>query len=107
MDGYGDQAGGPGGEVQERPLPARAGHDGEPVARPQAVGDQALGRGPHLGGEAGRVDVAPQPVGLLAGEDNPRGVGGGVGERQVAEGAVEEGRGERRDGCAARCGAER
>ncbi len=88
MDGDGDESGGPGGEVEQGPLVGGAGHQGEPVAGPEAVGDEALGDGVHLGGEDAGRDVVPRAVRSLAGEEEGVGVLAGVVVRQVGEGAA-------------------
>ena len=60
VDGHGDEAGRPAGEVEERPLVAGAAHDGDPVAGLQAARDEACGDGVHLVVELARRDGAPR-----------------------------------------------
>ncbi len=87
VDRYGDQAGGPAGEVEQGPLVGRTGHDGEPVALPEPFGDQALGHGEHLGRELCGRDVVPDAVLVLAGEHRLPGGLPGVDEGEVPEGS--------------------
>ncbi len=88
VDRHGDQAGGPGGEVEQRPLVRRAGHDGDTVTRHQPLGDQPLGHRAHLLGEVRGRDVRPAAVGQAAAEHDGGGGRLRVVERQVREGTV-------------------
>src|SRR5690606_22856597 len=56
-------AGGPDGEVEERPLVARAAHDADVLTGFDAVGHQALGDRDHLGVELTGRDRDPRAVG--------------------------------------------
>ncbi len=85
VDGYRHQAGRPRGEVEECPLVPGARHDGDPVSRRQALGDQPLGHRLHLVGELRRRHVRPPPVLALAAEDHRAG-----GRTRVVEGQVPE-----------------
>ncbi len=98
VDGYGHQTRRPRGEVHERPLVRRPRHDGQPVARLQALGDQPLGHREDLLGELGRRDVLPVPVRRTAAEGCRLGVLVRVVEGDVRERAVGRGRDERRYG---------
>jgi hypothetical protein len=98
VDGDRDEAGRPGGEVEQGPLVGRTGHEGEAVAGPQARGDQPLGDGVDFGREAGGRDVGPGAVGGLAPEDDGGRVLAGVvvgdvGERTVCHAGDERGHG--------------
>ena len=59
VDGNGDAAGEPDGEVHHGPLVAGAGHDGHGFARGEAAGDQPLGQGPDLVQELLGGNVGP------------------------------------------------
>ena len=60
VDGDGHQGGRPAGEVEERPLVAGAAHDCDPVARLEALRDEAGGDGVDLVVELARRDGAPR-----------------------------------------------
>ena len=60
VDGHGHQGGRPAGEVEERPLVAGTAHDRDPVARPEALRDEAGGDGVDLVVELARRDGAPR-----------------------------------------------
>ncbi len=98
VDGHGDQSRRPGGEVEDGPFVEGAGHDGDAVARHQALGDQSLGDGHDLGGELPRRHLAPAAVRGLPAEHHRVRLGARVLERQVGERAVAYRPGERRYG---------
>ena len=60
VDGYGDEAGRPAREVEERPLVAGAAHDRDPVAGFEASRDEAGGERVDLVVELARRDGAPR-----------------------------------------------
>ena len=60
VDGYGDEAGRPAREVEERPLVAGAAHDRDPVAGSEAPRDEAGGERMHLVVKLARRDGAPR-----------------------------------------------
>ena len=60
VDGDGHQGGRPAGEVEERPLVAGTAHDCDPVARPEALRDEAGGDCVDLVVELARRDGAPR-----------------------------------------------
>ncbi len=95
VDGDGDQPGGPGGAVDEGPLVGGTGHERQPVAAAQPVGDQALGDGPDLVREVRAGQVGPAAVGLPPGQRDRPGRLGGVDERQVTQGTADERRRQR------------
>ncbi len=99
IDRDGHQTRGPGGEVQERPLVRRPRHDRDPVARRQPLGDQPLGHGEHLLGEARRRHVRPAAVLRPTAEQHLVRHREGVVEGQVAQRSVRDGRGEGRYVC--------
>ncbi len=84
VDRHGHGPGEPDRVVEQRPLVAGLGDQGDPVAGLDAGRDQALGDGAHLGQERGRGDVLPR-AGAGPAEDG--GVGGftGVGHHVVGE----------------------
>ncbi len=86
VDGDRPAAGRPDREVQDGPLVAGAGHDGDPSAGLQAGRDQALGHGGHLAGELRRGDGPPGAVHLAA-QEHRVGRLGRVGERDVGDAA--------------------
>ncbi len=60
VDGHGHQGGRPAGEVKERPLVAGAAHDCDPVARLEALRDEADGDCMDLVVELARRDGSPR-----------------------------------------------
>jgi hypothetical protein len=59
VDGHDLGADRPQRVAEQRPLVAGAGHHRDPVVEPYAVGQQALGQGPHLVAEGGGGDGGP------------------------------------------------
>src|SRR5262249_4167896 len=84
------------GEVEEGPLVAVPGEDGDPVARLDAGGDQPLGDGDDVVAELRGGDVPPCAAVLAAERDGVR-LLRGVGEDDVGPAALRH-RGQRRDG---------
>ncbi len=84
VDRHRHGAGEPDRVVEERPLVAGAGDQGDPVARLDPRGHQPLGHGPHLGEERRRGDIGPAVVGTTGQHDRVR-VVGAVGDDVVGE----------------------
>lgn len=80
-------AGGPDREVEEDPLEAGARHQGDPVARPDAGGDESLGGGSDLGEELHRGHVGPH-AGHLAAHHRGGGMLSGVAADEIRQVAV-------------------
>ena len=92
VDRHDDGTRAPGGEVDERPLVARARHQGDPVAGCDPGGDQALGQAGDVVGEPAPRDVRPPAGGRLARERRLAANLLRVADHQVREAAL------RRDG---------
>ena len=97
VDGHGNEAGRPAGEVEERPLVAGAAHDRDPVAGLEASCDEAGGDGVDLVVEFARRDGAPRVADADLAQDE--GAGGAalhaffeqVGDRRVLVDAHQDG----------------
>ena len=76
VDRHGDRAGEPDRVVDERPLVAGLGDEGDPVPGPDAGRDQALGDGADLVEERGSRDVLPPLPGVPAEDDRVAGLPG-------------------------------
>ncbi len=85
VHGDGDAARGPDREVDQHPLVAGAGDQGDPVAGADAGRDEALGRGPDLREELGRGHVLPPAVGGLAAHDGGVGMLSGVAADEIRQ----------------------
>ena len=98
VDGDGHQGGRPAREVEERPLVAGAAHDCDPVARPEALRDEAGGDCVDLVVELARRDGAPRVADADLAQN--QGAGGAalhalfeqVGDRRVLVDAHHDGR---------------
>jgi hypothetical protein len=91
VDRYGDAAGRPDGEVDQRPLVPGPAHQGHPVAGLDPGRDQPLRQRRHLGTEAGARDVLPAVPGTAGELDGVRCLGRAVPDQIRQVGRVPDG----------------